>query len=220
MLEQIIPTSALPLGQFSFGSLGTPEIVVIMVVALIVFGPRKLPEIGRQIGNAMREFKKFSADVQDTFNLREHLDIDRHLNNNSHSSYDQNYHQYDNHQYDAYGAEINAAPTDAYPALDQYGLEASNTPSMIESAPETTNAEVPVKPKRTRKPKVVEAVTEPLTEVVTEAVMMDGSIIEGAESAPKPAKVRAPRAPRAKKVAEISEPKTESETESETTIEI
>ena len=43
-------------------SLGGGEILVVLVIALIVFGPSRLPEIGRQIGGAMRELRK----VQDT----------------------------------------------------------------------------------------------------------------------------------------------------------
>ncbi len=41
-----------------FGSLGFPEIVMIMLVALILFGPKKLPEIAKLLGNTIREFKK------------------------------------------------------------------------------------------------------------------------------------------------------------------
>ena len=52
-----------------FAFLGTQEIVVVLVIALIVFGPQKLPEIGRQIGSAMRELRKMSGDVQNAFNL-------------------------------------------------------------------------------------------------------------------------------------------------------
>ena len=40
------------------GSLGMPEILLILVIALIVFGPRKLPELGSSVGQAIREFKK------------------------------------------------------------------------------------------------------------------------------------------------------------------
>lgn len=41
-----------------FGSLGAPEIVVILIVALVVFGPSKLPEFGKSLGEAIRGFKK------------------------------------------------------------------------------------------------------------------------------------------------------------------
>ena len=40
------------------GSLGAPELIVIFVVALIVFGPSKLPEFGKSLGEAIRGFKK------------------------------------------------------------------------------------------------------------------------------------------------------------------
>jgi sec-independent protein translocase protein TatA len=41
-----------------FGSLGAPELLVILVVALLVFGPKKLPDLGRSLGEAIRGFKK------------------------------------------------------------------------------------------------------------------------------------------------------------------
>lgn len=37
--------------------IGTPELIVILVIALIIFGPGKLPEVGRAIGKSIREFK-------------------------------------------------------------------------------------------------------------------------------------------------------------------
>src|SRR3954453_17378577 len=49
-----------------FGSLGLPELLMIFVVALIVFGPRKLPEIGRTLGKALGEFKKASDELKNT----------------------------------------------------------------------------------------------------------------------------------------------------------
>jgi TatA/E family protein of Tat protein translocase len=48
------------------GPIGFPELVVIFVVALIVFGPRKLPELGRSLGKSIAEFKKASNDLRAT----------------------------------------------------------------------------------------------------------------------------------------------------------
>jgi TatA/E family protein of Tat protein translocase len=48
------------------GSLGGPEIFLILVVALIVFGPRKLPEIGKGMGRMLAEFRKASNDFKRT----------------------------------------------------------------------------------------------------------------------------------------------------------
>src|SRR5687767_10423067 len=43
-----------------------PELIVIMVIALIIFGPRKLPELGKSLGRSLNEFKKASTDLQNT----------------------------------------------------------------------------------------------------------------------------------------------------------
>jgi TatA/E family protein of Tat protein translocase len=47
-----------------FGSIGPMELVLIFVIALLVFGPKKLPEIGRSVGKALREFKKTSDEIK------------------------------------------------------------------------------------------------------------------------------------------------------------
>jgi TatA/E family protein of Tat protein translocase len=49
-----------------FGTLGGPEIFLILVIALIVFGPRKLPEIGKTMGRMLAEFRKASSDFKRT----------------------------------------------------------------------------------------------------------------------------------------------------------
>jgi TatA/E family protein of Tat protein translocase len=49
-----------------FGTLGGPEIFLILVIALIVFGPRKLPEIGKSMGRMLNEFRRASNDFKRT----------------------------------------------------------------------------------------------------------------------------------------------------------
>ena len=46
--------------------LGVPELIVIFVLALIVFGPKKLPDLGKSIGRAMSEFKKAQQEFQES----------------------------------------------------------------------------------------------------------------------------------------------------------
>jgi TatA/E family protein of Tat protein translocase len=46
------------------GNLGMPELIMIMLLALILFGPKKLPEIGKQVGKALGEFKRASNDLK------------------------------------------------------------------------------------------------------------------------------------------------------------
>lgn len=49
--------------------IGPLEIVIVGVLALLVFGPEKLPEIGRSVGKAMSQFKKMASDVKSEFDL-------------------------------------------------------------------------------------------------------------------------------------------------------
>jgi sec-independent protein translocase protein TatA len=48
------------------GSIGVPELIIIFVVALIVFGPRKLPELGKSLGKGLAEFRRASNELKST----------------------------------------------------------------------------------------------------------------------------------------------------------
>ncbi len=70
-------------------NLGTTEIVIILVVALLLWGPQQLPEIGKQIGKFLREFRSMSGDVQRALDIDGHHDYDR--NHNRGSSFEYGY---------------------------------------------------------------------------------------------------------------------------------
>jgi len=101
------------------------QLIIAAVVILIVFGPQKLPEIAGQVGRALRELKRTTSDLQDSFNI----DTTDH-------------HRYDDHytppSYDSYG---NPAPaieshTSTVPETDvwQPANASSNTPTALSAA--------------------------------------------------------------------------------------
>ena len=49
-----------------FGSVGVPELLIIFTIALIIFGPRKLPELGKSLGKSLAEFKRPSNELKST----------------------------------------------------------------------------------------------------------------------------------------------------------
>jgi sec-independent protein translocase protein TatA len=59
------------------GSLGMQEIIIIFVLALIIFGPRKLPELGKTIGKGLAEFKKASNELKQTWEDEVRLDKEK-----------------------------------------------------------------------------------------------------------------------------------------------
>jgi sec-independent protein translocase protein TatA len=50
-------------------NIGAPELIIILVIALLILGPGKLPEVGASIGKSIREFRKASSDLSDTVNV-------------------------------------------------------------------------------------------------------------------------------------------------------
>lgn len=54
-------------------NIGAPELIMILLVALVVFGPRKLPELGKSLGAGLREFRKVTSGVTEEF--RTGLDV-------------------------------------------------------------------------------------------------------------------------------------------------
>jgi len=78
-----------------FGSIGVPELLIIFAIALLIFGPKKLPEVGKSIGKALREFRKTSDEIkgkiEDEIQADEFRDLQKDIDNigkedSSHSS--------------------------------------------------------------------------------------------------------------------------------------
>ena len=61
-----------------FGSIGMPELIIIFVIALIIFGPRKLPELGRSLGKSLAEFKRASNELKSTLEEEIRLEEQQH----------------------------------------------------------------------------------------------------------------------------------------------
>ncbi|WP_026566927.1 twin-arginine translocase TatA/TatE family subunit [Bacillus sp. UNC41MFS5] len=57
-----------------FSNIGVPGLILILIVALVIFGPNKLPEIGRAFGRSIREFKKATDGIAD--DIREEIKED------------------------------------------------------------------------------------------------------------------------------------------------
>lgn len=55
-------------------NVGMPELLIILTIALIIFGPRKLPELGRSLGRSLQEFKRASNELKNT--LDEEIRVD------------------------------------------------------------------------------------------------------------------------------------------------
>jgi TatA/E family protein of Tat protein translocase len=95
------------------GPLGYQEIVVIFVLALLLFGPKKLPELGRTIGKAMTEFRRASDELKATFD-REMTNIER--ENQDLKEVTQKY-----------SSEISGYQYDSYYGSGHYGSESSSS---------------------------------------------------------------------------------------------
>jgi TatA/E family protein of Tat protein translocase len=119
------------------GTLGTPEMIFIFILALVLFGPKKLPEIGRTVGKALSEFRRASSELKATF--------DREMNNlEAESGFkDVNKHPYDSYNYDYSSYE----PTGELPySSDTYDAATVQPSTTGESATEDARSAVAVLP--------------------------------------------------------------------------
>lgn len=125
------------------GGLGMPEIMIILVIALVVFGPRKLPELGKSLGKAMGQFKRASEDFKRTWEQEVDLEktrtsISETSSSDQATSYDASHHSADG-AYDPYNSDYGytgdaaAATTETHPP----------TPAVTEHATAEVGATTP-----------------------------------------------------------------------------
>ncbi|HUB81851.1 MAG TPA: TatA/E family twin arginine-targeting protein translocase [Bryobacteraceae bacterium] len=123
------------------GPLGMPEIMFIMVLALVLFGPKKLPEIGRTVGRAIREFQRASSELKTTFE-REMQNLEQETNSIKEIAAP--------YTYDAYNYDYSEPGS---PYEGSYGTESQETSTAVvpatASASATEGAESPVAPEGT-----------------------------------------------------------------------
>ena len=120
------------------GPLGMPEMMFIMVLALVLFGPKKLPEIGRTVGRAINEFRRASSELKTTFE-REMQNLEQETNSIKEIAAP--------YQYDAYNYDYSESGNTTYEG--SYGTESSDSSAVIPytaSASATEGAESPVAP--------------------------------------------------------------------------
>ncbi len=115
------------------GPLGVPEMMFIFILALVLFGPKKLPEIGRTVGKAISEFRRASSELKDTFTSElQNLERETESIKQATAEYHPDTYNYDYSSYDSQYAETGAAQ-----------IEAPATGPSPESASATQGAESP-----------------------------------------------------------------------------
>jgi len=128
--------------------LGMPEVVLILVIALIVFGPRKLPELGKSLGQAMSQFRKASDEFKRTWEQEVEFEkvrkSDTPVGTTESSGYDSSYHGDTSYGTDpdfnyGYGGANDSVNADA-----QHGTETATTDGTVPSALPPAQAETAV----------------------------------------------------------------------------
>jgi len=126
------------------GPLGWPEMMFIFVLALLLFGPKKLPEIGRTIGKAMGEFRRASSELKSTFeremqNLEQEGESIKQITSQYQSTaYNYDYSSPETTYEGSYGAETYDSTSVEPSTASASAPEGAESPSAV--APEGTHA--------------------------------------------------------------------------------
>ena len=133
------------------GTLGTQEMIVIFVLALLVFGPKKLPELGKNLAKALSEFRRASNELKSTWQ-KEMDSIERESGSLKEAAQQVNEHltsTYDDasyYDYGAYGSESGTATTTATNVSASATQGAESTPAAVTEthAAQAVTGETPV----------------------------------------------------------------------------
>ncbi|MBK9166089.1 MAG: twin-arginine translocase TatA/TatE family subunit [Bryobacterales bacterium] len=119
------------------GPLGWQETVFIFLLALLIFGPKKLPELGKTIGKAMTEFRRASSELKSTFD-REMVNLERETEPLKEISRDVGYDSYNYDSYD-YGSYDQTSPASS--SGDSTATATSTPSASATEGAESTTAE-------------------------------------------------------------------------------
>ena len=119
--------------------LGMGEVVLILIIALVVFGPRKLPELGKSLGQAMSQFRRASEDFKRTWeqevDLEKSRKVDTASGGESSYGYNESYDPYKSYSNDTNGQEIHKNDAESNPA------NAASTQNKAEAETASVGAE-------------------------------------------------------------------------------
>lgn len=126
--------------------LGMPEVILILVVALIIFGPRKLPELGKSLGQAMSQFKRASDDFKRTW--EQEVEMDKYRGSNNYNSSGSEYSASNdyNSTYNPYSGEYESSDSSTAQLADGHA-------SVSTEVTEPAKAEAPATAAATAEPK-------------------------------------------------------------------
>jgi sec-independent protein translocase protein TatA len=122
-----------------FGTLGWPETVLIFILALLLFGPKKLPELGRNVAKAITEFRRASSELKATFD-REMKSLEQETQSLKEIT---NQYQYDTHNYDYSSYESNYEGSYGSETYDSTAANSSTEGASATEGAESTAAVAP-----------------------------------------------------------------------------
>lgn len=117
------------------GNIGPAELIIILAIALIVFGPKKLPEIGKGIGNALREFNKARNDFMDSINQEVYREEPAHTVSSLPSSSAEELPEHGDRKIE-FPEPLAADDADALPYGSDFHAEGDSQPSFRTGEPE------------------------------------------------------------------------------------